>query len=344
MAYYPTERITVAQAIPLTNGAVNRFSNIFPLDGTGWTKIILSFHGTVTWTNATLIDDHAFMRWIKGINLKTSRGEVIIDNVPGKAMWFFDALHSGVTPAMNRVLGVNAAVYNATLELPFCLDFLNRPEDTIFNSGRYSNLQLDLATGTVLDFLNDAVGEAIAVTMDIEIERTLSALSPDGKSTPYALPYFKTYGPFVQNAQNFFDLESSLDLGLFGFALFIAATGATAPFDGAATQGAGVDNLTNLTMRDSVRTWVDTALPWALKHELLARIPFSPENIYIATPAITEQITYPLLGWYKHEFVQFGSINEHYPTGKKSLIRVTWTDATATDIGNLFVWGMRALR
>lgn len=343
MAYYPTERITIAQAVPLTNSAVNRFSNIFPLDGTGWTKLLLTFHAAVDWTNATLIDDHAVMRWIKGINLRTSRGEVIVDNVPGKAMWFFDSYHAGTTPSQERVLGADGT-YEATLEIPFCFDFLNRPEDTIFNSGRYSNLQLDITTGDVLDFLNDNVGETLAVTMDIEVERTLSALSPDGKSQPYALPYFKTYGPFVNSAQNFFDLESSLDLGLFGFALFIAATGATNPFDGAATQGAGVDRLTSLTMRDSVRTWVDNALPWALKHELNAKIPFDATNIYIATPAITEQITYPFLGWYAHSFVQFGSINEHYPTGKKSLIRVTWTDGTNTDIGNLLVWGMRALR
>jgi hypothetical protein len=343
MAYYPTERITIAQAVPLTNSAVNRFSNIFPLDGTGWTKLLLTFHAAVDWTNATLIDDHAVMRWIKGINLRTSRGEVIVDNVPGKAMWFFDSYHAGTTPSQERVLGADGT-YEATLEIPFCFDFLNRPEDTIFNSGRYSNLQLDITTGDVLDFLNDNVGETLAVTMDIEVERTLSALSPDGKSQSYALPYFKTYGPFVNSAQNFFDLESSLDLGLFGFALFIAATGAANPFDGAATQGAGVDRLTSLTMRDSVRTWVDNALPWALKHELNAKIPFDATNIYIATPAITEQITYPFLGWYAHSFVQFGSINEHYPTGKKSLIRVTWTDGTNTDIGNLLVWGMRALR
>jgi hypothetical protein len=342
--YYSTERITVLQAGALTNSAVNRFSNIFPLDGTGWTKMILTFHATMTWTNATLIDDHAVMRWIKGINLRTSRGEVIVDNVPGKAMWWFDAYHNRITPSQERVLGVNGAVYDATLEIPFCLDFLNRPEDTIFNSGRYSNLQLDITTGDVLDFLNDAAGEGVAVTMDIEIERTLSALSQDGKSQPFALPYFKTYGPYVYSAQNFFDLESSLDLGLFGFAIFVAATGAACPFDGAATQGAGVDRLTSLSMRDSVRTWVDTALPWALKHELNARILFDPTNIYIATPAITEQITYPLLGWYAHSFCQFGSINEHYPTGKKSMIRVGYTDGTVTDIGNLLVWGMRALR
>lgn len=342
--YYPTERVTILNAFALANSATTRISNIFPLDGTGWTKMILTFHATMTWTNATLIDDHAIMRWLKSINLKTSRGEVIVDQVPGKAMWFFDSYHNHVTPSQERVLGVNAAVYEATLEIPFCLDFLNRPEDTIFDSGRYSNLELALGTGSVLDFYSDAVGEGVAVTLDIEVERTLSALSPDGKSKPYALPYFKTYGPYVQSAQNFFDLESSLDLGLFGFSLFIAATGASCPFDGAATQGAGVDNLTSMSMRDSVRTWVDTALPWNLKHELLTKIPFDPLNIYLATPAITEQVTYPFLGWYAHSFIQFGSINEHYPTGKKSMIRVTWNDGTATDIGNLLVWGMRALR
>jgi len=338
--YYPTERRMVAQALPLTNSTVNRFSNIFPLDGTGWTKMILTFHATIDWTNAVVVDRLSVYRWIKGILLRTSRGETIVDNVPGNAFHFQNAWDNGVPPRHDLVIGADG-VYDATIEIAFARQELNRPEDLIFASGRYSNLQLDITTGSVLDVLNDAVGETIAVTMDIEIESTFSALAPDGKGLPFAHAYYKTYGPMLYSTQNYFDLESSLDLGLFGFAIKVGGTGTmTCQFDGIGIDG----HLTQLTFRDSVRRWVDNALPIGLKQKLNTKVCFDPHNIYIATPTAVEQIAYPFIGWYGHDFVQFGSINEHYATGKKSLIRVEYTDGTTTDLASLLVWGFRTLR
>lgn len=337
--YYPTERRMVAQALPLANASLNRFSNIFPLDGTGWTRMILTFHAVVDWTNAVVVDRLGVYRWIKGILLRTSRGETIVDNVCGSAFHYQNARDHGIPPTHDLVIGADGT-YEAVIVIDFARQELNRPEDLIFASGRYSNLQLDIMTGTVLDILNDAVGETIAVTMDIEIESTFSALAPDGKGLPFAHAYYKTYGPHIYSAQNFFDLESSLDLGLFGFAIKVGATTTmTCPFD-----GPGIDRLTQLTFRDSVRRWVDNALPRGLKQELIERVAFDPHNIYIATPAAAEQIIYPFIGWYEHSFITYGSINEHYATGKKALIRVEYTDGTTTDVASLLCWGFRTLR
>ncbi len=336
--FYPTERKAILEGATLVNSAVNRYTTIFPLDGTGWTKIILNFHASITWTNANVVDRRGLYRYIKGITLKTSRGEILYDNVPGQALYIANSIAQRTAPVHDVILGATA-VYDGVIELILAPNYLNRMEDLILDTGRYSQLELSVTTGSVLDFLDDAVGEAVTVTMDVEIERTLAALAADGKSKPYAHFYMRTYGPFVYSAQNFFDLESALDLGLFGFALKVSATGVTCPFD-----GAGVDNLTQLTFQDSVRTWVDRAMPWGLKQELHNDLIFEAQNIYLATPATTEQVAYPLLGVYHHRFVKNGSINEHYATGKKSMIRVTYTDATTTDIASLVVWGMRALR
>lgn len=336
--FYPTERKSILEGYALTNSAVNRFTTIFPLDGTGWTKIILNFHATIDWTNAAVVDRRGLYRWIKGITLKTSRGEVLYDNVPGQGIYIANCIAQRVAPVHDVILGADGT-YDGVLELILAPNYLNRMEDLILDTGRYSQLELSITTGSVLDFLNDADGESVAVTLDVEIERTLAALAADGKSKPYAHFYMRSYGPFVYSAQNYFDLESSLDLGLFGFAIKVAATGVSCPFD-----GAGVDNLTQLTFRDSVRTWVDRAMPWGLKQELHNDLIFEAQNIYLATPATTEQVAYPLLGVYAHRFVKNGSINEHYATGKKALIRVEYTDGTGTDIANLVVWGMRALR
>ena len=336
--YYPTERKSLLEGFTLVNSAVNRFTTQVQPDGLGWTKLILNFHATLAWTDAAVVDRRGLYRYIKGITFRSSRGDTFVDNVCGQAFYIVNSLFTHVAPVHEVILGADAT-YDGVLEIYLWMPFLNRGEDVILDTSRYSQLELAITTGSVLDFVNDAVGETISVTLDIEREATLSALSADKKSGPVAAPYYAQRGPFVHSAQAYFDIESSTDLGLFGFALKIAATGETCPFD-----GAGVDNLTYLTFEDSVRPWVNRAMPWGLKQELHNSLHFEAQNIYLATPATTEQVVYPLLGVYPYWFVKNGSINEHYNTGKKSQIRLTWGDDTATDIGNLVYWGMRALR
>lgn len=335
--FYPTEKRVVAQALPLTLSTINRFSNIFPLDGTGWTKMILTFH--CTWTTAmTAPTKGGIYQFIKGIKLTTSRGEVIVDNVPGEALQIWTALNVKKPPYYNSGLLSAAVAADCVLEIYFCQPYLNRPEDTIFDSGRYSNLQLDVTTGVIGDI--GATSTALVATMDIHVENTLSALSPDGKSKPYAHAYYRTYGPLLNSTQNFYDLESSLDLGLFGFFVKVGATGTMAcQFD-----GPGLDDLTSLTFRDSVRRWVDGALNHSILQERNNFIHFDSNNVYKVTPATPTATLYPFIGVYPHKFVQFGSINEHYATGKKSLIRVECPTTTATSRTSLMTWGMRALR
>jgi len=335
--FYPTEKTNVAQALPLTLSAINRFSNIFPLDGTGWTKMTLTFH--CTWTTAmTTPTLGGIYQFIKGIKLTTSRGEVIVDNVPGQGMQIFQAIHRHVPPYYNSGLLTSAVAADCILEIPFCFQFLNRPEDTIFDSGRYSNLQLDITTGAIADI--GATSTALVATMDIDIERTLSALSPDGKSKPYAYAYYRSYGPQLNSTQNYYDLESSLDLGLFGFFVKVGATGTMV----GQFEGPGLEDLTSLTFRDSVRRWVDLALDFSVRGNRNSEIHFDPNNVYKVTPATPTATLYPFLGVYPHRFVQFGSINEHYATGKKSLIRVECPTTTSTSRTSLLAYGMRALR
>ena len=335
--FYPTEKRLVAQGLVLGESNTYRYSNIFPLDGTGWTKMILTFHAS--WTTAmTAPTLGGVYQFIKAIKLTTSRGETIVDNVPGQGMQLFNTIHDHVPPYYNSILLSSSLTADAVLEIPFCFNFLNRPEDTIFDSGRYSNLQLDITTGVLADI--GATSTAGVYTMDIHIENTLNALTKDGKSSPFATPYYRSYGPLLNSAQNFYDLESSLDLGLFGFLVKVGATGTMA----AQFEGPGLDNLTSLTFRDSVRRWVDGALDHAYRNERNQLIHFDPNNVYKVTPATPTATLYPMIGVYPHSFVNFGSINEHYATGKKSLIRVECPTTTGTSRTSLLTWGMRALR
>lgn len=337
--FYPNERKVLLQGFPLVNSTVNRFTTQLQPDGLGWTKLILNLHAVLDWaTDDTVVDRRAFARYIKGIWLRSSRGDTFVDGVCGQAFYIVNSLFTHVAPVHDVVLAADGT-YNGVIEIYLWMPFLNRGEDVILDTSRYSQLELSIATGALADFVTGGHSVSLAVTLDIEREATLSALSADKKSGPVAAPYYAQRGPFVHSAQDYFDIESSTDLGIFGFALKIAATGEVCPFD-----GAGVDNLTSLDFKDSVRTWIDHAMPWGLKQELHNSLHFEAQNIYIATPTTAEQVVYPLLGVYPYWFVKNGSINEHYNTGKKSQIRLTWNDATGTDIGNLVYWGMRALR
>jgi hypothetical protein len=337
MAFFPTERQTCLSAYALTNASTNRIPVQWPLDGTGWLNIRLTFHALIDWTNAVVVDRHAIYNYLKSISLRTSRGEEILVNVPGRALYHLDSLLDGKPPVHNIIIGADGT-YTGVLDIPLCYNFLNRKEDMILDSGRYSNIELIISTGSVLDFLNDAVGETVAVTMDVEVEKTLATLHADNAGKPIAHTYIRTYNQQVVTA-GFWDLESSLDLGLFGFFAKLQATGAPGPFE-----GAGVDHLTTLTFRDSVRRWLDGVLPWSMQQERHQFITFDPSNIYLATPADTEQVVYPQLGIYPHLFVRHGSINEQYACGKKSLIRLEIGDATNTDLMDLCVFGFRSLR
>ena len=330
--YYPTEKRTILTAEPLANGVVRVFTNIFPLDGCGWTRIRLILTGVIG-AGVTPYADGMY-RWVKGITVRTSRGEVLFNQVPGMAFYFKNMLLNHSAPYHDYVIAAGSTV-QAILDLDFTFPFLNRPEDTLFDSGRYSNLELQIATGTVADFAPAGAATAV-VTIGIEIHSTLSALVEDGTGKPFALPYVATYPLIHADVQRFWDLESSLDLGLFGF--FIYNHGASGiPFCGVAT--GGLDTLTNVTFRDTVRTWLNLVDARSFMQERRLLIPY---NFYL--PVVGTSISTLIEGLYPHLFVKTGSINEVYPTGKKSFIRLEFTNPTATDEADLCVFGMRALR
>lgn len=333
--WYPTEKVTIAQALPLPGGAVTTVTNIFPLDGTGWTKIRLILHGAI----AAIVAPYAegAYRWIHAITLRTSRGEVLFNAVPGMALYNLNAYLDHTPPQHDQIVAAGNAAWDAVLDLNFVNSFLSRQEDTIFDSGRYSNLELQITTGTLADLSVAAAVDwtAPGVTMDIEIERTLSALTDDGMSKPYAHNYVSTYPLIHANVQTFWDLESSIDLGLFGF--FIHNHDASAvPFHETA---AGSDTLQGVQLQDSVRTWLSNVRQASFRHERHKLVPYDWYQFVVGTSIPTGQI-----GKYPYLFVKNGSFNEVYPTGKKSLIRLSFANVTATDEADLCVFGMRALR
>ena len=358
--FYPTEKKTIFAGAALPNAGITVYSNIFPLDGMGWTKIRLILHGIATGAGGAA-DPYTdgLYRWIKGVTVRTSRGEVLVNNVPGMALYRLNSYLNHSAP-YHDPLPVHGAglveAFCAVLDIPFCFPFLKRPEDTIFASGRYSNLELQISTGVVGDLYTTPGNTALAVTVDMEIESTLSAVVQDGAGGPYALPYIATYPNILTAVRTNWDLESSLDLGLFGFYIYNhPQVGAGAlvqiPFCApgtviaAARAGAAANNwdtITNITFRDTVRTWMNNVVFQSFQETRTDLLPYNQYQVTVAPIAPTWEI-----GMYPHLFVQKGSINEVYPTGKKSTINLSFANtaiAIATDEADLCTFGMRALR
>lgn len=114
--FYPVERKSLLEGYTLTNSAVNRFTTQLTPDGTGWMKLILNFHATLDWTNAAVVDRRGLYRYLKGITLRTSRGETIYDNVCGQALYITNCLFNHVAPRHEVILGADAT-YDGVLEL-----------------------------------------------------------------------------------------------------------------------------------------------------------------------------------------------------------------------------------
>jgi hypothetical protein len=342
MAFFPTEEVALFGGRVLPPAAQTVVGPEFPMDGCGWERIRIHLQATVA-AVATPFADGLF-RFLKGITLRTNRGDVIFDGVPGMAMYRINQLFYRTDPFHDPVIAAGAVV-NAILDLPLGMPFLNRPEDLFLDTSRYSSIELQLNTGGLAVFAPAAPATA-PVTFGISVVRTLAALASDGKSKPVNCPYFKAYQNIATGAALQWDLESSMDLGLFGFFVHnhdILLVEGAVPFCSPAA--GGVDHIATLTFRDSLRPYIN-ALP------LLAfqkkRRDMNPNSWYDggALPVVATEIPTTPIGIYPHTFITQGSINEMFSTGRKSLLQIQFTlnAAAGTERADLCTWGQRALR
>jgi len=340
--FYPKERVTVIQAQVLPPAATTTISSVLPLDRCGWYSLRLCFTAVLAAVLTPFAD--GIYRFIKGITIRTSRGEVLLNNVPGMALYRMNQILYGKSPYHQEHLAAGGT-FTGVLDIPFTFPFLKRKEDTIVDTGRYSNIEIQITTGALAVFA-PAAPATCPVTMGLEIERTLSPFAKDGKSKPLALPYITTY-PCIATAVTLqYDLESALDLGLFGFFLYnhdVLLIEGAVPFCSPAA--GGVDHLAQVTLRDSVRTWIDRVQMESFQKEREDLLSYDQYD-GTALPVAATEIPTNMIGLYPYLFVKNGSINEVYATGKKSLIQLSFTlnAAAGTERASLCAFGMRALR
>lgn len=323
---FPCEVKTLVKGQALPNSGTYTFRDIFPLGGELWDRLRIVLKATeVVGTGTTPIYLGAY-RWLKNILVRTSRNEVLC-NAPGMALYWLNYWFNYSAPVHTEIAAASAT-YPAVIDIPFSMPFLKRREDTMVLTDRYSSLELQLSTGSIADFLGTPGTATIAVTADIIAIRDKAGNEKDGFGEPIALPYINAYPQQAWATKDNYDLESSMDLALFGWMAGVC-TSPAAPW-----AGTPADNLDDVDMRDNVMTYLDRA---TLQHFQNEREILFGYNKYLTNS--------PFTGIYPHLYCKDGSVKSAYPTGGKSEIKIKFnTNITGTNYTDLLTFGMRGKR
>jgi len=337
---YPLEKRTMLAGEPLANATARPFS-IYPLNGMGLRKIRLTICG-VTSAGAADPITWGLYQWIKGISLKTSKGEPIYNMVPGMALYKMNQYFDNCSPYHTPVLAA-AGTYYAVLDLPLVHPYLRRPEDTILDTGRYDDLTLDIATGTIADVLVTPAANTLTCTIGIELigdRGPIPTAKPEDSSAakkgkPGYHFYCRTYPMLHADVATEWMLESDDQLGLLGFMLYNHGASGL-PFIGSVAAPAN-DHVTAVYLEDVNRTWLTNVQVFSFQQARQELCDYNRHGADLVSPVLR-------LGEYPYMFVKDGFMGEMYSPGSKAGTRLHWTNATATDETDLLVWGVRALR
>jgi len=359
IAKYPLEEKMLLVGEPLRNGVTTTFRNLFPVGkgaGETWERIRMIIRVTTATAAMTTFDEAGMYKWIKRVLLKTSDGETIVD-IPGTALYHFNRWNEQANPTHDNVTAANG-VFMGVLDIPFAYYFLRKPEDGYLDSGAYSDLTLQITTGAVPggaiihDMGTFAATTTQTATIDISVIRTKAGMFDNQAVKPLFVPYLinlPSITPTNTNA-NFrggFPIESSPDLGLFGFIIKTGILSVTAGVNGAFN----FHNGTISTETDSINgvTFGDNVIPNLVDNKQLDSFRLERHRdfreIYPFTaPAAGFVPSVSLIGTYHHCFVRDGSIYSAYPTGNKSQIRLWWNAGTAGEQADCILYGFRTKR
>lgn len=316
------EIVYAFRAQPLVASSPNVLNSNWPL-GEGWYRMNLRLGILLVVGTGTTPIAEGELNIIKGVTLKTSAGETLVD-LPGRALYKIAAALNGTLPRKDAIAAASAQYY-VDLPIFFVDDLMKRPEDTILDTSRYTGLNLVVTLGGVADLLG-TVGTATATyTLDVEIERT------KGKLPPQALPIFHRYygasGAADASVQTYVEIDRAPDIAYKRF----FAHGSSAGVSGGIFTGANADDVQNL---ESIKDQ-SGAIVLERIHEMVQnqnKLDYSLESV--------------LAGITIFDFVRDGSINSALYPGDRSRLRYEWTNKTvqANDIVSLAFDAVRGLK
>ncbi len=318
------ELTAVARGQALNNGATFRFNREFPL-GEAWRVLLLHFHETVVIGTGTGARSEGELEYISGIRLTTGRGDVIVDSVPGRALYRYAQLLDE-TESDRDAVAAASATYDVLLPIYFVDPLAARPEDTLLDTQRFSDtgLSLEITVGGVAQLFTSVGTSTVATTVDVYVDRSRGRLDP--AVSPAFAPYYRHFGPVVPGTVNEILIERAVNLAYKRFGLFTSSVNTVAgtPFSG--------------TALDTILSLIDIeAEHGKLLHEGIPN--------FLQERNVNEyRLAANMAGWYWFDLVKDRSIQSAFSSGQTSRLREYFTfNAGATPQASLFTAGLRPL-
>lgn len=325
------EYVNLVTGNALALGGKTVISDPLPM-GEGWYRMHLRINIIVViGTGAGAVTEGELL-FIKNVLLKTDRGEIIC-NLPGRALYKIAGVKAGIAAMRKDAIAASSATYTVNLPIYFADHYrlLDRPEDTILDTSRYSSVTLEVTLGTVAD-LYSAPGTASATaTLDVEVVRTKGILPGDKPGVggrPIAHTAYDFRNPVDAASVTQIFLERAQDLSLKYLYVFSGTSGTA----GVPCSGANSDAVQNIVQLKDQSGFISKDRIHRMIQES-NQVDFNLESI--------------VTGLEVHNFVQEGSLQASLVTAGKSLLQYIWTNqggVGANSIVTAVQEGIRSLK
>jgi hypothetical protein len=298
-----TEIKELGRGLALTLGNTNRFSKELPL-GEGWHRLILRFNHALTIGSGTTAIAEGGLQLVRGITLKSDRGERFVDNVPARLLYRIDQQKSG-TLALLTAWAASTATYYAVLNLWFVDPLAKFPMDYVIDSARYSTMTLEITMGTLADALGTVGSASLVSTVDIYLERQRGPIPPRVRPKSY-----KEYGvrvPVDPNTLTEILAERASNLAYLRWFVWAAS----APVVGVPWSGVADDaTISDLTVDHDGGRPFETCLASIMRQ--INKVEFQEETV--------------LVGFHTLDFSRDGSMQSALYSGDKSRLSLKLTN------------------
>lgn len=306
------EYVNLLTGSALTVNGKTVFSDPLPV-GEGWYRANLRIGIVFTVGSGSTPITEGELGFIKNVLFKTDRGEIIC-NLPGRALYKIASFKAGIAAPRKDAIAAASATYYVNLPIYFAEHYrlMDRPEDTILDTKRYSSMTLEIQLGTVADLLTTVGSSSVTATLDMEVVRT-KGLLPE-KGGPIGSISYDYRNPVDASVSQQVFLERADDLAI--KRLYIhSATGATA---GSPMSGANSDAVQNVvTVKDQAGFIIKERIHRMIQES--NQLDYSLESI--------------LTGMECLDFVQEGSVHAALATKGKSLLQYGWTNQSGVSSG-----------
>jgi hypothetical protein len=296
------ERANVITGAALTANGQTTFSREFPM-GEGWYKAWLRFNfGVTIGTGAGPVTEGELLA-IKNVLLRTDRGEMLC-NLPGRALYKIATYREG-TPPRKDAIAAATATYRVGIPIYFADFAMDFPNDTILDTARYNSVSLQLTMGGLADLLGAPGTATLAITFDMEIERSYGKL-PAPAQPKFHISYdFRP--PVDASVTQNIDVERSSDMSVKRLYVHSGTTGT----GGVPFSGANADTIQNVILLKDQNRFIEKDRIHGFIQDM---------NKLDAGLEVT------IVGLEVYDFVRERSIAGALATGDKSVLQYSWTN------------------